>query len=264
MLKILRNILPLTVLGILCSCDPVAETDRYKELEAIKAQRVVLLEEFTGQNCPNCPKAHEAIEALQQQYGSSIIPVSIHAGNFGLPEGEYGDVFQTFKTPEGDQYASQWGIQAYPSGLVNRNTGVTLHNDWPRLVREELTRPTTLDIMLIARCEDDKLQAEAVLCTSESLNAHFQLWVLEDSIVSIQLDGSKMITDYVHNNVYRASLNGVGGQPVSLQANVYENVVASIPMRADWNPRNLSVVGFVYDENGVYQAARTALVLKEE
>lgn len=246
------------------SCDHIAEDERYVEVDAIEAQRVVLLEEFTGQNCPNCPKAHEAIEALQQQYGASIIPVSIHAGSFGIAEGEYGEYFQTFKTSEGDQYASQWGIKAYPSGLVNRNGDVTLHTEWANLVRQELARPTTLDIQLNAHLNGDMLVAGAVLRSSEPLSGKLQLWVLEDSIVSIQLDGANMITDYVHNNVYRASLNGVGGQPVSLQANVYEVVTATIPMHDEWNPRNLSVVGFVYDDKGVTQAARVGIDLPVE
>ena len=67
------------------SCDNISENDRYIKVEATKAERTVLLEDFTGQNCVNCPAAHRTIEALEQQYGSHLIAVSIHAGHFGIP-----------------------------------------------------------------------------------------------------------------------------------------------------------------------------------
>ena len=250
---------------LFASCDHVAEVDRYIELEPVKAQRVVLLEEFTGQSCINCPKAHEAVKTLQQQYGTSIIPVSIHAGSFAIPDGMFGETFQGLRTEEGDLYAMQLGNPAPPCGVINRNSGVKHDiNEWAALVRNELARPTPLDIQINAHCVDGKLQASSMLRSSEPINGYLQLWVLEDSIVSIQLDGSKTITDYVHNNVYRAALNGVGGQSVSLQANVYEEVAASIPIRDKWNPGKLSIVGFVYDDKGVIQAARAAVILEEE
>lgn len=247
-------------MAMLVACDPVAEDERYQEVEAIEAQRVVLLEEFTGQNCPNCPTAHRTIEALQEQYGSSLIPVSIHAGGFAYAEGEFGEYFQTFKTPEGDAYAAQWNVQSYPSGVVNRTGGVTLYSDWSSLIRTELARPADVDIELSAYANEtgDSIRVNTTLRpTADIADAHLQLWVVEDSIVSLQTDGATMLTDYVHNNVYRASVNGVGGTPVQLRANVFDNRWFSVPMRSYWNPRHLSVVGFVYDQHGVQQAIRS-------
>ncbi len=43
----------------LTSCDNVAEDDRFIKLPPIEADRAVLIEDFTGQNCLNCPVAHE-------------------------------------------------------------------------------------------------------------------------------------------------------------------------------------------------------------
>lgn len=263
MLKILRNILPLTVLGVLCACDPIAEGDRYVELEAVEAQRIVLLEEFTGQNCPNCPTAHRTIESLAEQYGQSLISVSIHAGGFAEEEGKYDNLpepynFPTFKTPEGDQYANLWGITAYPSGVVNRTSGVTYYTDWAGLVRSELSRPTVLNLSAKAECTDDGLvNIQTSLLSTADVDAHLQLWIVEDGIVSLQLDGSQLLTDYTHNNVYRASVNGVGGEPVSLKANVYGNLTHTIALRSAWNAEKLSVIAFVYnDKDGVLNATK--------
>lgn len=254
-MKGLRNYIWVLLLSLAAvACSPISEDERYIEMDAIEAKRVVLLEEFTGQTCPNCPTAHRTIEALQEQFGEAFIPVSIHAGTFAYEEGEHGDYF--FKTPEGDQYAAMWNVQSYPSGVVNRTSGISLHTDWARYVRSELERPAELDIELSASIVDDEIQIETQLQPSANLNGQLQLWVLEDSIVSVQLDGATLLSDYVHNNVYRASVNGVGGEKVSLVANVYQKHSASLPLRSYWKKENLSIVAFVYNDKGVAQAAR--------
>ena len=85
--KLLLCVLLTGLMAVLLSgCDPVAEDDRYIEVERTLGGRVVLLEEFTGQNCSNCPTAHRTIEALQEQYGASLVSVSIHAGSFAYDE----------------------------------------------------------------------------------------------------------------------------------------------------------------------------------
>ena len=42
----------------LTSCDNVPEADRFIKLPPIEADRAVLIEDFTGQYCLNCPIAH--------------------------------------------------------------------------------------------------------------------------------------------------------------------------------------------------------------
>ena len=40
----------------------------------------VLVEEFTGQKCINCPEAHEELAKIQKEYGEdNVISVCIHA-----------------------------------------------------------------------------------------------------------------------------------------------------------------------------------------
>ena len=257
MLKILRKILPLMVLGILCSCDPVAEDDRYHELEAVEVQRVVLLEEFTGQNCSNCPTAHEEIEKLQAQYGSSLIVVSTHATQLAFPEGLLGPNAQTFRTDESEAYANMHGVVEIPAGVVNRVSGLQSHKDWAMLIRQQLTRPTNLNISLQAQLQDGQLQVSTFLNPGEDIEGKLQLWVVEDSIISIQNNSGKMVADYVHNNIFRTSINGVGGEPVSLKANVYATLQHTLPVKEVWDLRHLSVVAFVYnDKDGVINAVR--------
>jgi len=48
--------------------------------------RIVLLEEFTGKGCTNCPKGSREIENLLAIYDSNLVVVSIHAGFFANPD----------------------------------------------------------------------------------------------------------------------------------------------------------------------------------
>lgn len=250
----------LSVVMLLTGCDTIDKDERYVELPAIEAQRVVLLEEFTGQECVNCPTAHKVIESLQEQYGSSLISVSIHAGNFAKGEGSYGDYFQGLKTSDGDTYASMWGISSYPSGVVNRTSGILNHDAWAAEIRKELAKPSNVDIVLNASLENNTISVSADVQAYTPIEASLQLWVVEDGIVSIQYDGNTVLADYVHNNVYRASVNGIGGESFSVGANQSKTLSGSIALRDFWKSENLSVVAFVYDRNGVLQATKTKLI----
>ncbi len=247
----------LATFGIV-GCDPVDEDDRYVEVEGVTVERSVLLEEFTGQNCSNCPTAHRVIEALQKQYGASLVSVSIHAGSFAYPEGSMEPAFQTFKTAEGDTYANMWGIQDYPSGVVNRRSGVLLHDAWAAAIYGELQRTTPLSIKLDASLDDDNgsVQITTTLASSESLSGKLQLWVVEDSITSLQLDGSTLLPEYRHNNVYRASVNGVGGETVQSEPGASLTLTHSVALKPRWNAQNLRIVGFVYNDSEVLQVAQ--------
>ena len=49
-------------------------------------QRQVLIEEFSGVQCVNCPAGSEAIEDLINIHGSQLVTVSIHFGFFSKPQ----------------------------------------------------------------------------------------------------------------------------------------------------------------------------------
>ena len=67
------------------ACSHIDEEDRLIYVKPAAAQRCVLLEDFTGQRCINCPKANDEIHALQEQYGAdTVIAVAIHSGPLGF------------------------------------------------------------------------------------------------------------------------------------------------------------------------------------
>lgn len=76
---------------------------------AYETTKHVVIEEATGTWCVNCPRGILAMEYLESIYGDLIIPITIHSSS------ESGsDPFNYSK------YTSALGLNAFPSGLVNR------------------------------------------------------------------------------------------------------------------------------------------------
>lgn len=102
----------------LTACDTIGEDERWTPPTRVEVHKNVLIEDFTGQNCVNCPNASALIHSLQASAeGSHIIAVSIHGGPMGL---------QQTVTPAG--LGNDWGADligrfgpnTYPSGMVDR------------------------------------------------------------------------------------------------------------------------------------------------
>lgn len=84
---------------------------------SFQPEKNVVLEEYTGTTCINCPQGIIAIEKLREVYGSRIIPVSLHCYT--------GDAWGSGLT----DYSSALGLSAAPSGIVNRN-GIISYPMW--------------------------------------------------------------------------------------------------------------------------------------
>jgi hypothetical protein len=81
--------------------------------------RKVLLEDFTGHTCINCPTAHKIAADLQLVYGKQLIIVGIHAGSFANPKA-VPPYLADYRTTEGTTIFNFFGANSTPIGMVNR------------------------------------------------------------------------------------------------------------------------------------------------
>lgn len=257
-----RIFLPVIAAVALASCSDISEDERFIPIDSVAPQRAVLLEEFTGQNCPNCPSAHKEIETLLSQYGDALIPVSIHAGDFGIScTARRPGLMQ----PEGDTFNNRYGIDEWPKGVVNGRGGAMNFDEWSDAIRAEAARETTLGMELsaeIAPGDPATISITGTLMPAADLAGRLYVWITEDHIIARQLDKELgTIADYEHNHVYRASATAVEGDAVSLRSHVHTTLDYTVEVRATeketWNTANLSVVAFVREPaGGVAQATR--------
>ena len=54
-------------LTALTACDTVEENERWGEEVPVEFRKKVLVEDFTGQNCPNCPLATNLLKNLMSR-----------------------------------------------------------------------------------------------------------------------------------------------------------------------------------------------------
>ena len=248
--SILTALLTLTM----SACSHIDESDRLIYVKPADVKRRVLLEDFTGQRCVNCPKASDEIKALQEQYGEDhVIAVGIHSGPLGFyTKGDY----LGLSTEVGDEYYDHWALEYQPVGLIDRGAPLE-YTAWNARIREELekTAPVEIDIELHQKDNQLTVQAE-VMGIDGTTSGKLQLWLTEDGITAFQMmpDGTRNM-EYIHRHVFRAAINGTWGESVSVaegETITTKDYLFTIP--EGWNADRLSVVAFVYNDQGVLQA----------
>ena len=246
---------------ILTSCDEVKENERYIDMGEITAKRTVLLEEFTGQYCTNCPLAHESIEKIEEQYGDNFIAVSIHATSLALKDDPTATI-QGLKQPEGDIYAQHWSVTNIPIGIVNRQGGLTDLSTWQGLVRTAMENDTPVDINLSATLDETgkNIDIATDIYSGDNIDGKLQLWVVESGIIAPQFGTSTFYPTYTHNNVFRTAVNGTWGEDVELITRESRSFSHTVAVNENWDIDNTIIVAFVYtDADGVLQAAKCAI-----
>ena len=245
----------------LMACSNIDEDDRFIEVEPVEVAKHVLIEDFTGQRCVNCPNASEIIESLQEQYGAeNVIAVGIHSGPFSKTMTN-----QPFPlwTETGDYYYNSWNIDAQPTGVIDRKTVSSIYQSWGTIVREALQASAPLELNATTSYDEAtrtvtiNVDAKGVLDVTGKL----QVWLIEDNITNIQYmpDGS-INTSYVHNHVFRTAVNGQDGEDFSIAWDEEKTVTNTYVLDESWKAENMSVVAFVYNNSGVQQVVKVPVV----
>lgn len=249
--------------GIFTACDVIGENDRYimetTPEPPTTAVKRVLIEEFTGRKCPNCPTGAQTIADIQSYYEGRVVAVAIHAGMYAMPTGSaFSDM--DLRTEAGDTYNETYAPQGYPAAMVDRKTfdGVvasTIRDKWMTSVIAELAEEPIMEIT--PTCSYDETSRTATITTTiEALqnmpaNLNLQVYLTESGIVAAQMNGSELIYDYVHNHVLRTAVNGTWGESLaSLPQGETATYTYTVTLPAEWNAENCHIVAFACENNG--------------
>ena len=264
MKKINAIILTILTLLLITSCDNVSLDERLEYVEPPEVGRAVLIEDFTGQYCVNCPRATEEIERLIAEYGDSVvIPVAIHSGPFSKRNGEFTPLY----TEVGDLYFNKWNLSSQPVGLVDRLYGSMPFNytDWGAGVNYEIAYKAPVSFITAIDYDDvtrnASIEVQTIGLDSARVSGKLQVWLVEDSIDSFQLmpDGSTA-EHYNHMHVFRASVNDPWGDDVSVGRGEVAVKNYNLAMDPAWVPEHCAVIIFLYDENGVHQVSKKKMI----
>jgi len=253
----------LMLLSLLFACDKIEEPYGEKfqtDKDTGKVKRNILLEDFTGHTCGNCPEAAAVTEQLVDLYGDQIIPVAVHVGFFADPAGS--KYSANYKTTAGSELAAHYGIgDVLPKGMINRMDfdGKTVldHGDWLSKVSSliaqeaELTLSQSASFNASSRELSIDISFRFVQKVQEELK--YVVYLLEDSLNSPQKNYAipeGEILNYYHRHVLRTSLNGTWGEVLgagnefTVGQILSQSKTYTIP--ANWNEKRISVVTVVY------------------
>ena len=252
----------------------------YEEQRVIKpfvptGNRVVLIEEFTGKGCTNCPKGSRELENLLTQFPNNLVAISLHAGFFAnpqfLPIGIY-----DLRTEEGEfliEYLSQ--PAGHPSGVVNRtpvngDMQISL-NQWASAITSAIQTPPAIDISIVRTYDVQSRQLVVTVSGigKEELSGEIRLSIMltESGIIDAQDDfeAGGIVDDYVHKHVLRDMMTPVTGAPIlsSITTGQTFSETYTKTLDAGWDADKMEIIAFVSLINGsdfpVLQAASVHL-----
>ena len=256
------------VTGSMGQVDPGPDLDNQK--------RQILIEEFTGVKCVNCPAGSQEIEVLLSIHQSQLVAVSIHAGEFSPP---YQTSNYDFRTPEGNNILSYLGEPfGYPTAVINRRQfdgqfDLQLgKGEWAGYIAEEKAIPPKVRIGI----EPDfnganrNLQIKVTMLVDETITdpeVRLSVMITESGIQDLQLTpaSAEPKADYIHKHVLRGMVTNYDGVPVTETlvegTEIFKTFNFTLP--ETWKEENCEIVAFVSlagAEKDVLQAQQVHVV----
>lgn len=242
------------------SCDYI-DPPYGQDVVTVVTKRKVLLEDFTGHTCPNCPDAaHVADTITNYLFKDQVVVMALHVGSFATT---YPGLFSyDFKTTEGTTLDGFFGLSTagLPKGMVNRAgyPGLTHKRNfssWINDVYTELSKPAEAEITITNSYDQiNKIVSTSVKSKflADKTGKYFlSVFYVEDSIIQPQLFHTAVDSNFVFMHTLRGSFNGAWGEQIALNPATDEEVTKqySAALKSDAVPKNCRVVAFVYDDD---------------
>lgn len=271
--EIMKNLMTIMMLAlfaaVICaSCDRIEgpyftvpqhteyDTTLFDDLPVDPATvyRKILIEEYTGHRCSNCPRGHQELERLHGVFGDTLVAVGVHYTSLANPKPNNGFPYD-FRTEIGNALGSAYNINSIPFAVIDRNgeNGTEAIVQWEKLIKEA-DRKVYAAVQLVNQLSDElKTTAKITMLEDYPYPMQLSLLLIEDNIVQPQLNGSDTVPDYVHNHVLRTGINGTWGvlltdDGILKKGHAYYKAAKVSFEGTDWNVDNCYVVAILYDK----------------
>ena len=256
------RIIPIAILILFTACDTIKNPIQEQtgntcgdESTGIPIKKI-LVEEFTGQRCTNCPEAAMILHDIIDDYCDHIVPVAVHSTLFAAPNDDY--PFD-YRTDIGNELADYYGVLSLPIGMINRSefegNQLISRDNWRAAVNAIFNTTPELNIILENSYNDNTKEITTTVTTEFLSDINYYIYLVvyltEDSIVSPQLDGSVIIEDYVHRHMLRKGVNGTFGVTIAHSGEFGDIIKNSYTFDADpeWAIEHCELVAFISKRN---------------
>lgn len=195
------------------------------EVPTTVQKKNILLEEFTGIHCGNCPDGHAIANTLATFHPENAYVIAIHSGYYAEPSNGEPD----FRTEIGEQLDVAMGANkaGYPCGMINRtffsdiSTSILIsRSQWikkAKIIHEE-DAPVNLWISSSydGNSKELKIKVEGYY-TSEVEDAEQYLNVawIQNNILGPQNGSQTASGTYVHKHMLRGYVTPIWGDEIS-------------------------------------------------
>lgn len=260
--------------------DPVKESTTPPPVDttdSVIPVRKILIEDYTGHNCGNCPKAKKILDSIEIVYGEQIVGMGVHAGFFANPPIN-GCSPADFRTTAGTAFDNFFGISAAgnPNGMINRMdypslTHIKAYNDWKGIAASLITIPPDAQIE-ITNTYTSSTKTVTINLDSKFLNAmigdyKLGVYIVEDSVAGCQIDydaNPQLINNYVNRFMLRGDVNSTWGEALATDpaANSVFTKSYSSQLNTGWNDQQCYVIAYIYNATTyeVIQAERKKII----
>ncbi len=283
--KIIKSLLfTFATVAIITACDKIDEpflkpSGQTGGDDTTKVVKKVLLEDFTGHKCTNCPAAAIIAKNLATQYPDRIITIGVHAGYFAKAD-QLGDFTASYSNATSEELNTFYGVESNPAGLINRTATdgqvVFGKDQWETLVNLELAKEAEMSITLktVYNQSSRLLNITADVKSLKDLSGLYNIVfaIIEDSLQSPQKNvdafagNTPIIYDYVHMHVLRGNLNGTFGSELNSTEGISSGSIitkyASTTLDSKWVAKNIKIVAYVINRSS--DKYQTSVIQAEE
>jgi hypothetical protein len=232
---------------------------------AIVLQKQVLLEDFTGHKCVNCPEwaifAHDLAASLNHK----LVIMGIHAGYYATPDPS-GDYTADLTTPSGEELYTDFLIFANPVGMINRvesnGNMQILPDNWETVINEQLAENPVAGLTLrnkyFPNLKTVIINIDAVAMSDLEGKYKLCVFITEDHVVSPQKNNNSDIgptpdwLDYEHMSLLRDDLNTTYGTYISTTGEMVTGEIYNkefiYKIDDNWVAGNCNIVVYLYNE----------------
>ena len=215
-MKNLLTLLVLTIVSFSCSEVPIT-IDIPDDVEPISTDlleqpRIVLVDEFTGVACVECPDGSEALETLLDIHGEQLVVVAIHGGFWSRP---FAESVRDLKNDDGVALINLFTEPlGYPAALINRKQFDDIEEihvgklAWPGKIKveKEIEPIVALGLEAELASNNEVLVRVEMLQRAQSIpeGLRLSIGITESNIIEAQKRRNVgTIVDYSHQHVLR-------------------------------------------------------------
>ena len=206
----------------------------------------VLVEEYSGTWCGNCPRILYGTQLLKEQTDKEV-SVQIHL--FGN---------DPFITSQGNDLAASQGVSGVPTGKINRTinwTGPQYQN--VNQVIAEIDADSNVGLAINSSLTSNTINATIKMgFTNQDVTAKLVVYLVEDNLFNSQANyssnlygGLSSIPNFEYDGVLRAVISNSSGDSLTISnTQIQKNYTFTLPSNIS-NNSNIKIVAFLVDTN---------------